>query len=269
MKTLILGTSYISAAQEGAQNYGAKLAEMWARLARHLNPDCDILIVDSASPINPADVLRPIGFIEAQIVADSDFPHNFVISDGAEDPAERFRRNGVLRFPDNIGHINTTSRDGWGRAFCKGVEYAFDWGYDYIAYCDVDILFARPVGPIIEKMARSGVKASCPVDTQYAFLENGLMFLDVAYLRDSDFIGRYNWPSRTRSADPMEIPEMVFERLMEDVLFTLPLRTYRDDMKRITPNNIEHAFPYGIDAITHMASIECYERFLEMKGIKL
>lgn len=238
MKTLIMGTSYVASGNEGAQGYGQRLVEMWADLAINLNPGTDMLVVDSASPVSPAKFLAS-------------------------------RPTDIFTFSDNIGHINTTSRDGWGRAFCKGVEIAIDRGYEYLAYMDVDIMLARPVGPIIEKMARSGVKAACPMDCQYNFLENGLMFLDVAYLRDSDFVRRYDWPSRTRSADAMEIPEMVFERLMEDVLFTLPLRTYRDDMKRITPNNIEHAFPYGIDAITHMASIECYERFLEMKGIKL
>lgn len=238
MKTLIMGTSYIAAGNEGAQGYGPKLVNLWARLTRHLNPDSDILIVDSASPVDVSEATAPVDLT-------------------------------VLQLGDNVGHINVSGRDGWGRAFCAGVKEAIDLKYDCIAYCDVDIIFARPVGPIIEKMAKFGVKAACPMDCQYSFLENGLMFLDVAYLRDSDFVGRYNWESRTRSADPMEIPEMVFERLMEDVLFTLPLRTYRDDMKRLTPNNIEHAFAYGIDAVTHLASIECYERFLEMKGIVL
>lgn len=238
MKTLILGTSYVTDAGDGAQNYGSALVTLWADVMQKLNPGTDILIVDSASPIDPAVFLSG-------------------------------RSISVLQLENNIGHINISGRDGWGRAFCAGVQYAIEEGYDYVAYCDVDIILAKPVGPIIEKMAKYGVEAACPMDMQYNFLENGLMFLDVGYLKDSDFIARYDWKSRTRSADPMDIPEMVFERLMGDALFTLPIRTYRDDFKRITPNNIEHAFPYGIDAITHMASMEVYHRFLEMKGIEL
>ena len=94
------------------------------------------------------------------------------------------------------------------------------------------------------------------------------MFLSVAYLRDSNFVSRYNWPSRVRSSDPMDIPEMVFEKLMADELFTLPIRTYRDDQGVLTAHNLEHLFPYGLDALTH-TKFEVYQRFLELKGIKL
>lgn len=237
MKTLILGTSYISAASEGAQNYPAKVVNLWARLARHLNPGCDILIVDSDSPTDVSEVTYPINLT-------------------------------VLQLGDNIGHINVSNRDGWGRAFCAGVDEAIAKGYDYIAYCDVDIISSLPVGPTIEKMARAGVRVACPMDCQYNFLENGLMFLEVDYLRDSKFVERYDWPNRTRSANPMEIPEVVFEKLMADDLFTLPIRTFRDDRNILTAHNIEHLFPYGLDALTH-TKYEVYERFLELKGIKL
>lgn len=237
MKTLILGTSYISAASEGAQNYPAKVVNLWARLARHLNPDCDILIVDSDSPADVSEVTYPIDLT-------------------------------VLQLGDNIGHINVSNRDGWGRAFCAGVDEAIAKGYDYIAYCDVDIISSLPVGAIIDRMARAGVRVACPMDCQYNFLENGLMFLEVDYLRASKFVERYDWPNRTRSADPMEIPEVVFEKLMADDLFTLPIRTFRDDRGILTAHNIEHLFPYGLDALTH-TKYEVYERFLEIKGIKL
>ena len=237
MRTLILGTAYISAAQEGAQNYAAKVVNLWARLTRHLNPGTDILIVDSASPTDVSEVTYPVDLT-------------------------------VLQLGDNIGHINVSNKDGWGRAFCAGVDEAIAKGYDYIAYCDVDIVNSLPVGPIIEKMDRCGVRVACPMDTQYAFLENGLMFLSVAYLRDSNFVSRYNWPSRVRSSDPMDIPEMVFEKLMADELFTLPIRTYRDDQGVLTAHNLEHLFPYGLDALTH-TKFEVYQRFLELKGIKL
>jgi len=240
-KTLILGTSYISAGTEGAQNYGARVVKLWVDVALKLNPNAEVLIVDSASP----------GWDDRMILGDNRSSVQ------------------VYQFSDNVGHLNTTGRDGWGRALSLGVETATEVGYDYIAYIDCDNILALPITPMIEKMRRTGVKVSIPWDTTYNFLENGIMLLDVQYLKESRFVERYDWENRTRSADPMEIPEMVCERLFKDELFVLPIRTFRDDLNRLTVNNIEHFFPYGIDALTHVRDFAVYERFLAMKGIEL
>jgi len=246
-RTLILGTSYVG---EGAQGYGAKLVTLWARLAQHLNPDTDILIVDSASPTPPRDFLEPYGFQRWT---------------GREN-----RKYSIYEFADNIGHLNTTRRDGWGRALCRGIEIAIEHEYDFIAYKDVDIVFTRPVAPIVDRLARHGIAAACPMDPIYQFLENGLMFLDVAYLRKSRFVERYDWPNRgNEPLTPGSIPEVIFERLIGDELFILPLRGLRNDLDRVTVNNLAHAFPYGIDYLTHCKDFSIYERLLQMKGIAL
>lgn len=243
-KTLILGTCYLSLGDEGAQNYGAKLVKLWVELATHLNPDTDILLVDSASPI-PAH--EAIGFPR------TDLP-NFKIH----------------QLGSNVGHLNTTGKDGFGRAFSAGVDYAIEHEYDYLAYTDADIICTQPVGPIVDKMHRSGVKACCPMDTTYNFLENGLMYLDVAYLRDSNFVERYDWKSRGPTTDPSQIPEKVFETLLADVLFTLPMRGLRNDFDRLTVNNFDHMWPYGgPDYLTHAKDYRLYELMLERAGIKL
>jgi hypothetical protein len=44
MSTLIFGTTYIDSPDR------EHLTHQWLMLTRHLNPDCDILMVDSASP---------------------------------------------------------------------------------------------------------------------------------------------------------------------------------------------------------------------------
>jgi Glycosyl transferase family 2 len=244
MRTLILGTSYVG---KGAQGYGSRMVILWAKLAMKLNPECDILIVDSASPENPCEFLKPL-----------------IDGEGGE-------RLGIYRFDDNIGHLNTTGRDGWGRALSKGINIAIKEGYDYICYMDVDIIFVRPVAEIIEKMARSGVKVACPMDRLYCFLENGLMFMSVPYLRDTKFVERYDWASRIGPlTDPQTIPEAVFEELMGPDIFTLPLRGMRDDMGQLTVNNLAGAFPYGgADYLTHVKDFAVYERMLELKGIVL
>jgi len=246
-RILIVGTSYVGS---GAQGYGERLVTLWAKLAMHLNPGDDILIVDSASPNPPAVFLEPIGFRRYT--------------------GREHRPRTVYEFEHNLGHLNTTGRDGWGRAICKGIELAYMDRYDYIAYMDVDIVFTRPVRPIIEKMARFGVKAACPMDTLYNFLENGLMFLDVAYLEATNFVERYDWPNRGNVAlTPQNIPEMIFEQLLEHSIFTLPLRGLRNDLDRVTVNNLAGSFPYGVDYLTHCKDFAVYERLLEMKGITL
>lgn len=234
MKTLILGTSYISAASEGAQNYGLRVVELWAKLMRHQNPDCDVLLIDSASPVSPANIPD----IDVRVLS------------------------------ENVGHLNTTGRDGWGRSFTEGVAEAYFKGYEYTVYVDADIIMPTPVGPIVDRMKSSGVVAAIPMCMSYNFLENGVMFLDT--YTANEFAEAYDWESRKPSGDPMDIPEMVTEKLLADDLFTLPLRIFRDDQNRITVNNLEHMFPYGLpDGLTHCRDFAVYEKFLALKGIDL
>ena len=69
------------------------IAQMWATLHRDINPTCDLLLVDTNT-----------------------LPHDFTY--GVE----------VFSFGDNIGHLARGGRDGWGRAFCKGLEIGVDRG---------------------------------------------------------------------------------------------------------------------------------------------
>lgn len=240
MKTLILGTCYIDPVA-GAQRYDGRMVRLWTQLAQHLNPDCDVLLIDSASPVDVFDAVGDHG-----------------------------PRTEIMRLDDNVGHINTTGRDGWGRSFSIGVRKAIALGYESLAYIDADIIFTRPVGPIFEKMARVGVKVACPWDTTYGILENGLMFFSVPYLKESRLVERYDWDNRRRSDNPADIPEVVFEKLLEADLFTLPLRGLRDDHNRLTVNNIEHVFPYGgPDYLTHVRDFNVYLKALKMAGISL
>lgn len=254
-KILIVATSYLG---DTAQKYGPRLVTLWARLIDWLNPDCDVVIVDSASPEDPGEFLRPLGYTTVPVKS---WTETMFVP----------RHRTVLRLPDNIGHLNVTGVDGWGRALSCGLRQAIEHRYDYVAYMDVDVLFARPVRQIVDKMHRFGVLAACPMDMRYNFLENGLMFLSVAYLKESDFVGRYDWESRSGQAlTPMTIPERAFETLLEDVIFTLPLRGMRNDQDLLTVNNIAFSFPYGgPDYLTHCKDFGLYERFLELNGIAL
>lgn len=237
MRTLILGTCYIAAGNEGAQNYKSSVVKLWLDLAAKLNPGMDILLVDACSPV---DLEQLLGEVEADVT--------------------------VHRFGENVGHLNTTGRDGWGRAFCFGVEYAIKHGYDYLAYIDADIIFTKPIRPILTNMYLHNMVAAMPPAINYAFWENGMMFLSVPYLKMTDFVALYDWENRTHD---MPIPELACENLFGGSLFLLPIRAYRDTAGALSVNNIEHAFPYGMDALTHVRDFRVYQKFVAMKGIEL
>src|ERR1700684_3743503 len=136
MRTLICGTSYVQGLA------GCEVLQMWRDLTVRLNPGVDILVVDSASPF--------------RMVKGADFD--------------------LIRFEDNLGHLFHGGRDGWGRAFTHGVLYAIDKEYDWLALLDCDLLLARPVGEILGKMIRSGVRAAAPMAIPYQFTETACSF---------------------------------------------------------------------------------------------
>jgi hypothetical protein len=199
------------------------LFTQWLDLVTKLNPGADILVVDSASP---------------------DLP-------------ETGRAN-VLQLGDNIGHLNKTGRDGWGRAFCAGLNHAVHGGYDWVVHIETDLLFRNSVTPTVGKMSRSGVKIAAPVAHPYLFMETALMFLSVSYIRDSDLVARYDWESVRQP----ELPEARLEGLVSDDLFLLPLKGLRNDMTEVGVKG----FPAWLDWITH-AEPGVFREFIRVNGL--
>jgi hypothetical protein len=227
-RPLIFGTSYVPTRER------LRVVELWAKVTRKLNPDCDIILIDSASPVNLKEVCDATG-IE------------------------------YWSFPDNIGHLNLTGKDGWGRAFCKGVEVAIERGYEYFVNLDSDLIFCKPCLPIIERMRCDGVKAAAPMDHVYLFLETAVSFYQTAYMQESRFIESYNWEKGPTDA----APERQLEVLFSDRLWCLPLRGYRNDHWEVTHATIRTNFPYGLDYLTHVSDFSLYNRLLQMNGIEV
>ncbi|TPI13860.1 methyltransferase domain-containing protein [Mesorhizobium sp. B4-1-1] len=218
-KEYIFGTTYVDTPDK------QKLAGQWETLHRSINGRAvDLLLVDSASPL-------PLLAVER----------------GAEKYA----------FPDNVGHLARGGKDGWGRAFSKGLEIAIDGQYDYVVHIEGDSLFKRPVLPIIRQMMAEGVKAaSVPVEgtrrKETGWAETGLMFFSVEYLWQSRFIERYDWWNR----GPKPYPEQaVFDLLGEDLVM-LSLKGERGDRGQITAENVG-----GLDWVTHAAP-EVFDAFV-------
>jgi hypothetical protein len=229
LRVLIFATSYVATEER------LKLLDQWIELHRRLNADCKLWIVDSRSPLLWAGDGGPLHKLAASVTS----------------------------FPDNIGHLSKGGEDGWGRAFCHGLYFAIDDGFDYVVHIEGDSLFRLPVMPIVEQMARDGIKvASVPIGYGEAqrstWVETGLMFFDVEYLKNSRFIAGYDWPNR--KARPQ--PEIVIRKMLGNDLVMLPLKAERSDKGEITVDNVAE-----FDWITHCKP-EVYDRFVEIAEVQ-
>jgi hypothetical protein len=237
-RVLIFATTYEDCADR------AKLTDHWIKLHGALNTGCDLLIVDSASPWSPGIRDRHNNFVM--------LPHS---------PGLRAPRM-FHSFPDNIGHLSRGGRDGWGRAFCKGLEAAIAGRYDYAAHIEGDSLFRLPVMPIVEQMAAENVDcASTPVvgtiRTMPGWVETGLILFRVGYLEEAQFFARYNWPGRSQHPTP----EVIIRNILGDRLREMPWKAWRGDKNQITHQNV---VDLDLDWVTHChRDVWVYDRFVE------
>lgn len=160
------------------------------------------------------------------------------------------------------GKKGPRGRDGWGRAFCQGLEIAIQEGYEYVAFIEADSIFRLPCRPIIEQMKKEKMKVvTTPVSGMTrdmpGWIETGLMFFSTRYLKDSDFIRRYDWPNR--KAHPT--PEKIIGDLIANDVKLMPWRARRGDKNNITSGNV---LGLNLDWLTHCwTDIEPYEKFAE------
>lgn len=212
----IFGTSYLKDATD------LWIFRQWLNIHRTLNAHCDLIVVDSASPV---------------AVEMADFPR--------EDNERLFQLG------DNIGHLSRTGRDGWGRAFCHGLEVAA--GADWIVHVETDVLLAQPVQRVIDRMEISGVEVCCPWALPYPLIETALMWFDGNWVRKHDVISRYDWENGRG------FPERRIEEIAGDDLWIAPLRGLRMDVR-------EQGLQQPCDWLTH-ATVAQFRQFLRMNGI--
>ena len=178
MRTLIHFSSHIRTQAQ------AMLLTAQFNLCRHLNPDCDIAIIDSASQIPPMGFL-PGDWKAQRILHDDHVP----VIDG---------KNTLLGFHDAIGHPyhdKLRERSGPCRAWMKGIECAIVSGYERIVYYEYDLLCRRPVADAFNQMKVPVGTGGRPLGEQ--FDEVGLFYANVDYLWRSKFVERYNWRGPT------------------------------------------------------------------------
>jgi SAM-dependent methyltransferase len=235
-RALIFATTYCDCPER------EKLTEQWLRLTTALNPDCDILIVDSASPHRLFD------------------PKNW--PDFRPYEPGRPSRFMVYDFGDNVGHLSRGGKDGWGRAFCEGLDIAVAEGYDWVFHIEGDSLFRIPARDVFAQMAREKINtATIPVKGMIrdipGWVETGLMAFSVPWLKASKFTKKYDWPARQVSPTP----EIIVERHCRDGRRMMPWKGLRGDKAQITHENI---VSLDLDWVTHCHNdIWAYNRFIE------
>jgi len=237
-RTLIVGTCYVDSPHR------LRLLRHWIAWHQKVNPQCDFLLVDSASP-------KWIDLLETDLAGWA-----------KHEPGTRQRR-AWHSFSDNVGHLSRGGRDGWGRALCFGLDAAVAGGYSHAVHIEGDSLFRLPVAPIVSEMARDGTKvASTPVarmglnisEFETGWVETGLMFFSTKYLAESKLTERYAWERRKVTPTP----EKVVRGLLGNDLKMMPWKSWRGNKKPITPDNVGE-----LDWVTHCWDRdEVYDRFV-------
>lgn len=245
MKVLIVGTTRVTSDENRA------LLQLWANLIETHSRDCGVVVIDSCSPVPIREILPR--WTHKTISDDDHVPRNL-------------GPRAVVSFERDIGRLETGGGDGCGQAFCKGIEIAIAGGYDIVVNLETDLLFARPVRPIAERVMRHSVAVAAPMDSLHWFIETQAMFMSVRWLREIDYVRTYDWKRTSRTP---EFHELYMERIAGDRLFTLPLRGMRNDLDKVTVNNLHLAFPRGIDYISHCRDFQMYRAFLAMNGIRI
>lgn len=210
------------------------LTALWSKLMTTLNSDCDVMLFDTASTV------RPETFIDPGIM--------------------------IRRWDDNPGHLAHGGGDGAGRTYCAGLEAAQVGKYDYVAICECDMFFTRPVSEVVSRMHKSGVNVACLIMPFYQFMEWGFSVYSVEWLRRTKFVERYDW----KHAKPLPIPEQKLEDLCGTDLFILPYHGVRNSQHWLRPDTFNALFPYRPPDWLHenaARDAKLSRMFLAMHGI--
>lgn len=239
MKTLIFATAYENTEQK------AQLHDMWIKLHSTRNPYCDLLIVDSDSPTRP------------NIKQRNSYPM----------PWHKGKRT-IFSFPDNIGHLEhpvPLEKDGWGRAFCFGLQHAINNNYHYVAHIEGDSLTRLYCMDIFQNMAKHNL-ACCSVAGKV--VETGLMFFNVDYIKKIGLIEKYDWKNlhiaRAYGGHPYGYgeqfagPERIILNIIDKELTRMNWSAFRGYKGKITYDNC-----LGFDWITHCQDHRIYKKYSE------
>jgi hypothetical protein len=234
IRILVFGTAYCATARR------LRLLEQWAEALQRVAPDCDHLVVDSQSPVFDT-AAHPL---LSRFGACRPCP-------GEPAPVPVGHRS-IIGFPDNVGHLSAGGADGWGRAFSQGLLCAVAGRYDYVVHVEGDLLTRLDLPAICRMMQERRIDALGAITPGLGWLETGLVFLAVDYVRRARLVERYDWSRRS----PYPYPEAVLGELLGGDLFLQLWRGAKDDAAVLT---------YGADELhwlTKASDPTAYDRFM-------
>lgn len=252
-RTLIAGACHVNTFAK------RELLKMWYALLKAKNPDADFLIVDCCSPILPVDFM---GWGEESMA---------LCIEPEEPPSAPRGGNTIIRFTDDVKHPfyeGGGTLDGGSQAIALMTSYAMAQGYDFLVCIEGDVLFAREVLPFCEKIRRHNVGFATCMEPSYQWIENQIMFFDVAWLQQSNFLERFAWRTPVDRMDRETYVEVRMERDFGEDLFLLPLRGFRNEKGQVNWNNIDSVVKgQGLDYLCHCADFGIYGKFMRIKGV--
>lgn len=234
-----------------------RLLRTCVTLIDRLNPDLDILLIDNASPVDPLPFL-PGNWDDMGVCLSTDGPI----------PVKPPGRT-VMRFPDSLGHFHVDKqrdpppKDGPGRSNMTSLRIAYASGYERSVYQETDCLFVRPYEEGFSQLTK---KVGCQDKTAQGYLDWNIRYhADLPWLRDFQFVERYDWPNRVGDFRGEPVGEIIYADILGEHLQVLPMRGCRAGMAGVHADNLRERFPDGIEWITH-ADERGFEEFLKYTG---
>ena len=235
-----------------------RLLRTCVTLIDRLNPGgLDILLIDNASPIDPVPWM-PGAWDDMGVCLATDGPI----------PVKPPGRT-IMHFPDAIGHFHHNQgqdpppKDGPGRSNMTSLQIAYASGYERSVYQETDCLFVRPYEEGFSQLTK---KVGCQDRTIQNYCDWNIRYhADLPWLRDFQFVEKYDWQNQKPDWMGAPVGEFVYEHILGDNLQILPMRGCRAGMAGVTTANLRERFSDGIEWITH-ADQPCFEEFLAYTG---
>jgi hypothetical protein len=251
MRTLIWQQLHLRIPEQG---------KLWAvnqKLIRRLNPEADILVIDNASPLDP------LSFLEGQ-------SWSLVRLEPMDEwvPDMTGRRNVMVRFHEALGHFFydrdriPPPKDGPGRAHALALQMAFKARYERGVYIEADALYRHPVQWGFDRLTKP---VGCQPLTVYGYLDWHVWWNDLRWLKEFDFVGKYDWQNRVGEPGGERPGEHIYADILGDHLEVRPCTGVRGDSVAMTVDNMASIFPEGMDYLTHVR-LDCFARWLSDNG---
>jgi len=224
-------------------------------LARRLNPDVDVLLIDNGSYLAPEIWLPEWSRVD-------------LAPEGA--PVAIPSPRAIAGFAEAIGHFHydrhnaVPPKDGPGRAIMTGLRIAAASGYERAAYMESDALIAKPLTWCWEQMTKP---TAAQPRIRYGYLDwQCWAIADLQWLVNTyDFPGKYDWPNRKPDWMGEKCGELIYEDILGEHLEVLPWRSGRGDEKQIVDGTMAARFEEVADSITHVCPAD-FATWLEMNG---